>query len=482
MWLGDRPAYAETKVASANKLPADATAAVPGAKRNIPPVGQLATLDFPAITHARLSNGLRVDYAQRSAVPVTQMALSFDAGDAADAPAQRGIQSLMLGMLDEGTATLDSQAFSEAKERLGVDIDALSSLDRSTVSMSALSANLAPSLALVGEMVKAPAFAADALARVKAQSLTAIAQLRKDPNGIAARALPALLYGPDHPYATLRGGDTAAIEAATRDQLLAFKDRWIRADNAKMYIVSDRPLAELMPLLQAQFGTWQAPASAKGVKVFGALAPRPATSRIVLIDRPGSPQSVISGAQLTPIDPRSDTLAAGSANDIISGDFLSRINMDLREEKGWSYGVNGNLSLREHAVPYIISAPVQANRTGDAIAELDHQLGDFLGAKGVTAAELARVTGNSINELPGRFETADAVLAAMMQNDLLGRPDDYYETVADRYRGQTTGQVDAAIRAALTRGGFVWVVVGDAATVRPQLDKLGLPIEVMTPR
>ena len=479
---GERPPYAETKFTPDGKVPANTTAAKPGPKREVPPVGQLTALDFPDITHTRLANGIAVDYAQRTAVPVTQLALSFDAGEAADAPSERGIQGLTLGMLEEGTQALDAQAFSEAKERLGVEIDTSASLDRSNVTMSALSANLAPSLALVGDMVKSPAFAPNALQRVKTQALTAVSQLQKDPNGIAARALPALLYGPNHPYAALRGGDAAALTAATREDLVAFKDEWFRPDNLKIYVVSDRPLAEILPLLNAQFGSWQAPATAKGVKAFGAEPARPKASRIVLIDRPGSPQSVISGGQLTPIDPKGDILAYSTANDVLGGDFLSRINMDLREAKGWSYGAFGSLSLREHSVPFIVNAPVQADKTGEAIKELDAQIGSFLGKNGVTADELGRVTANSINELPGRFETSAAVLGAMMSNDQFGRPDNYYETLADRYRAQTAGGVDTAIRGALARKGFIWVVVGDAAKVKPQLMKLGIPVEVVGAR
>ncbi len=144
--------------------------------------------------------------------------------------------------------------------------------------------------------------------------------------------------------------------------------------------------------------------------------------------------------------------------------------------------MNGNFSLRERAVPYIISAPVQTDRTGESIAALDTQFGDFLGSKGITTEELARVTANGINELPGRFETSSAVLGAMMSNDLFGRPDEYYESLSAKYRGLTPTAVDQAIRAAVNRRGFVWVVVGDAAKVRPQLEKLGLPIETMSPR
>ena len=129
--------------------------------------------------------------------------------------------------------------------------------------------------------------------------------------------------------------------------------------------MSDRPLADVMPLLEAEFGRWSAPASAKGVKQFGAIPARPASPRIVLVDRPQSPQSVILAGQVTPVDPKSAVEALGSANDVLGGNFLSRINMDLRESKGWSYGVRGAAQLQERAVPYVVSAPVQADRTGE---------------------------------------------------------------------------------------------------------------------
>jgi predicted Zn-dependent peptidase len=153
--------------------------------------------------------------------------------------------------------------------------------------------------------------------------------------------------------------------------------------------------------------------------------------------------------------------------------------MDLREEKGWSYGVSGDESVMLHAVPYVVSAPVQADRTGDALAELNTQLNEFLTTKGVTKEELERTVENDINRLPGEFETSGAVLGAMMDMDMLGRPDNYYETLAAEYRAQTTATLDKAARSALDPKGFTWIVVGDAAKVRPQLEKLGMPIEVV---
>jgi len=171
-----------------------------------------------------------------------------------------------------------------------------------------------------------------------------------------------------------------------------------------------------------------------------------------------------------------------SANDVLGGNFLSRINMDLRETKGWSYGVRGSIGLNVHSVPYLINAPVQADRTGDSIKALNEQVSAFLGAKGVTDEELKRTVANLSQQLPGRFETSQAVLGAMMTNSLYHRPDNYYELLAAQYRALTRPGLDQAIRGAVDPNSFTWVVVGDAAQVKPQLDKLGVSVEVIQPR
>lgn len=476
---GERPPYVEAKGPGRKEK---AGAPPPKVQREIPPLGTLAALDFPTLERAQLSNGVRITYAQRAAVPTTQMSLSFNAGQAADRPDQRGLHNLATTLMLEGTATRTSQQIAEESERLGAAIGAGGTLDRTAVTLSALSANLGPSLDLLADVVKNPAFAPAEVERVKAQRLTAIDQQMKDPNGVAQRALPELLYGPTHPYTTLGAGDPKVVAALTRDDFVGFQQSWLRPDNMEIFIVSDRPLAQLTPLLEQRFGSWAAPAAPKGTKSFSAAPARPGKPRIVLIDRPGSPQSVILGAQLTPIDPRGDIVAVTSANDVLGGNFLSRINMDLRETKGWSYGVRGSVVLNENAVPYVVSAPVQADRTGDSIVALNQQMRDFLGAKGVTDAELTRTVANNINQLPGRFETSSAVLAAMQTLALYGRPDDYYEQLAGQYRALTRAGLDTSLRQAVDPSGFVWVVVGDAGKIRPQLAKLRMPVEVMQPR
>ena len=478
---GDRPAYQEAAVRPAGSAEKAGTPP-PSTKRAVSTVGQLATLDFPTVERAQLSNGIRITYAQRTAVPITQMALQFDAGSAADPANRRGLQGMTLSLLDEGAGGLSSQQIAERREELGAEISVGESPDRSTVYLSALSANLAPSLDLLETVVEQPTFAAAEVERVRTQALTGIAQAQKDPNQIASRILPGLLYGANHPYAAVGAGDPNAVKSLTRGDLVAFQQRWLRPDNMEVFVVSNLPLRDLVPQLEQRFGSWRAPAVAKGTKQFTAAPPRLTAPRIVLVDRPGSPQSVILGGQLTPVDPRSDIVPVSSASEVLGGNFLSRINMDLRETRGWSYGVRSNFQLTQNAAPYFINAPVQADRTGESIAALNQQLKDLLTTKGVTGEELTRLVSNNVDALPGRFETSQAVLAALISNSLYGRPDNYYETLPAKYRGLTATGLDASLKGAIDPDAFVWVVVGDAAKVRPQLDKLGYPIEVAQPR
>jgi len=478
---GDRPDYVEAKAVAAKPKKGSDKITV-SKKREVPPLASMQALDFPDVQHVTLSNGVQLHYAQRTAVPITQLAMQFNAGYAADAPDGRGLQSLTLSLLDEGTTTRSSQQIAEEQERLGVEISAGGTADRSTVSMSALSANLGPSLDLLSDIVHNPAFAPAELERVRTQTITGIQQQLKDPNGLASRALPVLLYGEAHPYGSTGVGDEASVKSFTRQDLLNFQQTWLRPDNMEIFVVSDRPLAEVQAEIDRRFGQWKAPAVPLGQKQFAEAPARPTSPRIVLIDRPQSPQSVIVAGQITPVDPRGDITALSSANDVIGGSFLARINMDLRETKGWSYGVRGSVSINERSVPYIISAPVQADRTGDSITALATNYRDFLTSKGTTDEELKRIIANNIQQLPGRFETSSAVLQGMITNDLLGRPDDYFETLAPKYRAQTRASLDEAFRGAVVPEGFVWVVVGDAKVIRPQLEKLKMPIEVIQPR
>ena len=455
-----------------------------GTREPMPGVTGTLPVQFPATERARLTNGVNIVYAQRSAVPVTRIAVEFNAGIAADPANRLGTQAMMLNMLEEGTTRLNSIQLAEAQERIGATIGTGASLDRTTVSLTALSTQLAASLDLLADVIRNPAFAPAEVERIRQQQLAGIAAELTQPQGLALRALPGLIYGTAHPYGKpfTGSGDAAVVQSLTRDELVRFHQTWIRPDNATIFVVSDLPLAQLRPLLQARFGTWRPAAGvARGVKAFNAPVPAP-RPRIVLINRPQSPQSVILGGQIIPAEGTQDLLNLTAANEALGGSFLSRINMELRERRGWSYGARGGANMVEHQIPYIIQAPVQQNQTGPSIAAAREMVTGFLTNQGVTDEEMNRIILGNTRQLPGQFETSGAVLGALRSNALYRRPDNYWSMIADRYRGMNKATLDTTARRYINPNNFVWVVVGDAERVRPQLDALGLPVEVVQPQ
>ena len=477
---GEREAYVEAAAAPAGAAPVPAAEIQRVERMPMPEIGQVPDLEFPAVERARLSNGIQVVYAQVDTVPVTRVGIDFNAGYAADRADRLGAHAMMIDLLDEGTTTRDANQLAEEEERLGASVSVNASMDRTSADLSSVSANLASSLTLLSDVVRNPAFAQSEVERIRAARLAGLASERTNPGAIAARALPPLIYGADSPYGrSFTGtGDEATITALTRADLVAEHDAWLRPDNATIFVVSDLPLSEVTPQLEAAFGDWRAPSTAKGIKDFSSSIPAP-TSRIVLIDRPQSPQSLIYGGAVLPVSGTDDLLALNAANVTLGSDFLSRINSDLRETKGWSYGVRGNVNTLEHRVPYIVNAPVQANRTGESIAALIAQYNRFLDAEGVSPQELERTINGNTRSLAGGYESSFQILGALRSNALYGRPDDYQATLASRTRALTAAQMDEAARRDIHPDQFVWVVVGDASVVRPQLDALGLPVEVV---
>jgi len=446
-----------------------------------PPVQDIKDLTFPAIERTTLSNGIQVVFAKRTTVPTVRVSVAFDAGNAADPKTKLGTQGLMLSLLDEGAGKLDSIGIAEAQERLGAQIASSATMDRTSVSMFALKANLAPSLDLLADIVERPTFAPAEVERLRGQVVASIAAETAQPRGIARRTLPTLLFGKSHPYGVPMSGSgtVEGVKAVTRDDLIAFHQAWIRPDNAKIFVTGDTSLDELKPLLEARFGSWAKPAAPKGEKLFRMdRMARPA--RIVLIDRPQSPQSYIMAGQLLPTKGLDDPLTLIAANEVIGGSFLSRLNMDLREDKGWAYGAFSQAQMLRETMPFYVIAPVQTDKTGDSIKAALADMKAFLTTKGVDAEERERTINGQIRSLPGSFETSSDLLGALLQMDTLKRPDDYYTKLPGRYRAMTAAQMDEAARAAIRPDQLIWVVVGDAAKVEPQLKDIGLPVERMT--
>ncbi|MFM5884734.1 MAG: M16 family metallopeptidase [Novosphingobium sp.] len=459
--------------------------AAPAAKPDrskLPEVGALAPLDFPAIERATLPNGMKIFFARRAAVPTVSVRVSFDAGSGADPKDALGTQSLLLSLMEQGTASLNASQLAATRERLGVSIRGQSDVDTTSFQMDAVTSNLAPSLALLADYIRRPALDPKELERVRAQQLTGIANELNNPGALAGRVLMPALYGAAHPYGIppSGSGDPKVVKTLTRADLAAFHARWFRPDTARVFVVGDTTLKEVTRLLQANFGSWPQNRMMPPKKDYSAAIP-PLKPRIILVDRPGAPQSMILAGRVLGARGSDDLVALQSANDVLGGNFLGRINTDLRETKGWSYGAFSMVSQPLDHATFRVQAPVQSDKTGEAIKVIRQQIGDFLTAKGVTAEELKWTTNGSIRELPGSFETAGAVLGGVASIVKLGRPDNYYETLAARYGTLTTAQLDQAARSQIGDGGMVYVVVGDAAQVRPQLEPLGLPVEQANP-
>jgi predicted Zn-dependent peptidase len=457
---------------------AAATKIAPAPKRETPPVAPIADLDFPTVEHATLSNGIPVALARRTAIPKVAMSVSFDAGFAADALDKPGTQALMLAALEEGTTTRDATRIAEEQERLGASIGTSGSIDASAISMSALTANLAPSLALLTDVLRNPAFRPEDVTRVQRQQLTALQQVNATPSAIAQRTLDGLLFG-NHPYAQPSDGLGTAetVAALSPADLRAAHAKWLRPDVARISVVGDVTMAQLVPLLEAALGSWKAPAAPAPRKALEAAVPT-AQPRVVVLDRPASPQSYIIAGRVLPITGKAEgTEALNLANDVLGGGFLSRLNGDLREDKGWSYGVYSGVTRPVGPRSLRVMAPVQSDKTGPAIQAILADMTAFPGKAPVTPVELQRVTEGAIRSMPNSYQTNASVLQAIEMNARLGRPDDYYETLASTYRKLGSPAIEAAAREYLQPNGLTIVVVGDRRVVEPQLKGLGLSVE-----
>ncbi|MEE4450933.1 pitrilysin family protein [Novosphingobium resinovorum] len=472
---GDEAANPPAAAGKAAKAPKLASAP----RRTAPPVAPVSALAFPAIERTTLSNGIPVTLARRTTVPKLVLSIDFDAGYAADALDTPGTQGLMLGMLEEGTKTRNATQIAEEQERLGASIGTGASLDTSSLTLSALSDNLAPSLALASDVLLHPAFAQADFDRARGQAQAELAQAQSTPSALASRTMSGELFG-THPYAQPGdglGSDTA-LAALTPEALRAAHAKWLRPDLARITVVGDVTMEQLKPLLEKAFGSWKAPAAPKPVKSLDTATPAPA-SRVVLIDRPNSPQSVILAGRVLPLTgrtPNEESLML--ANDVVGNGFLSRLNLDIREEKGWSYGVRSGISQATGPVTMQVMAPVQADRTGDSIRAIIADMSALPTKQPISAEEYQRVTDGAIRSLPNDFETNAQVLAAIVKNDRLGRPEDYYVKLAQTYRGIDAKRIGGAAAQYLQPTDLTWVIVGDRKIVEPQLKALGLPVEV----
>jgi zinc protease len=432
-----------------------------------PPAGRL-----PAFQRATLANGLKLIVAERHEVPVVRFELLVDAGYASDSLAVPGLARLAGNMLEEGTVTRSSLQISDELQRLGARLDTGSNLDMTTVSLSALTSNLDPSLAVFADVVLHPSFPEAELTRLQRQTLAAIDQEGVEPFSMALRVLPRLIYGAGHAYANpLTGSGTkASVTAITREHVARWHATWFKPGNATLVVVGDTTLAAIRPKLEALFAGWKGgDVPQKNI----ASVQAEASSVVYLMDRPGAEQSTIFAGHVAPPRANPQEIAQQVLNTVLGGQFISRVNMNLREDKHWSYGAGTVFFDARGPRPFIAYAPVQTDKTKESVAELLKEIKGIRGDRPVTAEELQTAQNGLVLTMPGRWETARAVARSIDEIVQFGFDDHYFDGYADKVRATTLADTAAAAKV-LQPERLVWVIAGDRAKIEPGLRELGI--------
>ena len=444
-----------------------------GADRSkLPEAGAPPAARFPAFQRAALKNGMKLVFAERHAVPVVSFDLIVDAGYAADQGGNPGTAKLAANMLDEGTRTRSALEISDALTRLGAELSTGSNVDTTTVALSALKANLDPSLDIFADVILNPSFPSTDFDRLKAQQQAAIQREKVQPNSMALRVLPKLLYGEGHPYAMpLTGsGSEASLAKITRDDVARFHATWFKPGSATLVIVGDTTLAEIQPKLEKLFAGWARGEAPK--KTIGAAKP-PTAAAVYILDRPGALQSVIFAGQIAPPKANPKEIAIEGMNNVLGGQFSARINMNLREGKHWSYGAYSFFYDARGERPFVAYAPVQTDKTKESLAEIANELKGIHGDKPATADELKLAKQTATLTLAGQWETAGAVAGSLGELVTYGLPDDHFTTYATKV--QALSLKDLADAAQLVHPDrLVWVVVGDRAKIEAGVRELKL--------
>ncbi|MCW8126401.1 M16 family metallopeptidase [Microbulbifer halophilus] len=460
----------------------DFSAAAEGVDRSeLPAVDKSVELELPAQHEFTLDNGLRVVLAERHDTPVIFMNLQFHSGAAADGD-KPGLASVAARMLSEGAGELDGLQFSAREEELGASIGAGSGLDYNSITFSALKTQLEPSLDLFAQVITQPLFQQEDLARVKSNRLDAIAQEEAQPQGLALRSLPPLLFGKGHPYgAPLTGSGTVeGIEAITRDDLVNFHDKWVRPDNATLTVVGDVTQEELEPLLNSALADWEKPEE-ELARIPVPDVERPQEARVYLLDRPDAEQTYIMAGLVMPPWSREDAEAFDAMATIIAGKFTSRVNMNLREDKHWSYGARAVSLDTEGQRPYILFAPVQTDKTAPSIRELLKEYRDYLGDKPAREKELADYRDDEVLKQSARFQTKSQLLSSIAWQVEKGLSLEYVAEYPQRVAALTVGDVEASAEKYLAPQQFTWVIVGDLDEIQEDIEALDIgPVEVLS--
>jgi zinc protease len=438
-------------------------------RRQPPKPGPAPKFTLPQGESFTLPNGLRVIHHYNPALPLVAAELVVKSGSDANPDDTPGLAGFTAQLLQEGTTTRSAPRIADEIAQLGAFIGSASSTDSSTVSLLSLKSTFAQALDVLADVVLHPAFPTAEVERQRAARIGALSQQRDNPELVAAVAGAGALYGAKHPYGYGQLGTEPAIRAVTRDDLYQFWRRHYLPANAALIVAGDITLDELRSLAEARFGAW--PRAAPKPVLPG--DPDGTRARLVMVDKPDAPQTALRVTQLAAQRKTPDYPAMQVMNAALGGLFSSRINLNLREEKGYSYGMFSAFRYDRTPGPFVIAGSVRTDATGAAVSEIFKEL-RAIRATPLPAAELAGARDSQVYSLPGQFETNSAIGASLAETYVFDLPPDYWRTLPDQFRRVTAAQVQAAANKYLAPERMKVIAVGDKAKVLPQLKDLGL--------
>ena len=440
----------------------------------VPYPTEKVSFKFPTLQTATLSNGAKVVLAQRSDVPLVEMNFQFNFGYAQENNDELGFTNFMMDMLNEGTKKYSSLQFDEALDSLGSNLGFGSGLDTSVISLSSLKGNLADTLDLAKEALISPTFPQAEIDRIKSQTLASIVQEENRPASIAYRNIGKLLYGDTHPYGKpLTGsGLSDTISSITRTNIIDLHARALSPDNLTFAVAGDIDLETLVDLLENKFGGWRGNSTSK-LKAFTTVA-LPSQRTVYLIDKPNAQQSFIVAGQLLPPSATDEEIKLDYMNYAIGGSFTSRLNMNLREDKSWSYGVRTRLASAKGQRAMLVTAPVQTDKTSESIAEIVKEYAAYLSDNPVTDAELAKGKASKTLRLPGQFETLGALKSGVSGIVTYNRDLDYLNQLPGLLDEPTLADVQNMAQAYIKPDQWIWLIVGDLSKIEEPIRNLNL--------
>jgi predicted Zn-dependent peptidase len=443
-----------------------------------PKVGPPPAVKLPQIQKRQLSNGLRAWIVEMHEVPVVQVNLVVLSGTADDPAGKFGVASLTAAMLTEGAGSRSALEIADAVDFLGADVSAVSAFDSSSVRLHVPVARLAEALPLMADVALRPTFPREELERQRQQRLTGIIQARDDPASIAALAFGRVLYGPGR-FGTATVGTAEDIKKFTTDDLRAFYASRFVPGNSTLIVVGDVTADRVVPQLESAFGSWKAAAAAAAAASSPSSAPARARREVYLVDKPEAPQTQIRIGTVGVDRATPDYFPIQILNTILGGAFSSRLNMNLREKHGYTYGASSAFDMRARPGPFFAGAGVQTDKTSESLQEFFNELNGIL--QPIPGDELARAKNYVALRFPGGFETTGDISRRLEEMLVYHLPDDYFANYVKSIEAVTGADVQRVARKYVDPNKMAVVVVGDRQTIEPGIKALNLgPINMLS--